>query len=441
MNEVVVNVKNISKCFYIYEKPSDRLKQFIIPKINTLFNLKSKKYFREFWALKDISFDIKQGETIGIIGRNGSGKSTLLQIICGTLTPTDGAVKTSGRIAALLELGSGFNLEFTGRENVYLNASLFGLHKRDIDLKFNDILEFADIGEFIDQPVKTYSSGMLVRLAFAVVVNVDPDILIVDEALAVGDLAFQRKCIRWMEDFAKNQGILLFVSHSPEQVRRLCSKAVYLHQGIVVDYGNAKDICEKYEKDLHKVSYRNASSILPSKNIIEVHESNSSISNAYNPNEIERESSFPECAVHFGGGHARIISACVYDVENSKRNKFFVGESFNWSYSVEFYDYVEKPVLGFMVKTKEGINLYSANSLSLGYELSSVDSGDVITVNFAIQSNLGVGEYFLNCGVSDNSNDCTEFLHRIVDAGIVVLTQQQLSSVGIVDMRVEMTIN
>lgn len=439
MTEVVINVKNISKCFHIYEKPSDRLKQFIIPKLNNLFKLKSKRYFREFWALKEISFDIKRGETIGVIGRNGSGKSTLLQIICGTLTPTNGVVKTSGRIAALLELGSGFNLEFTGRENVYLNASLFGLDKRDIDLKFNDILEFADIGEFIDQPVKTYSSGMLVRLAFAVVVNVEPDILIVDEALAVGDLAFQRKCIRWMESFAQNQGILLFVSHSPEQVRKLCTKAIYLRKGIMVDFGNAKDICQKYEKDLHDFGNSTPpNNYLSSRNTLQEYVVNSNIPDS---NSLERFITFPECAVHFDGGHARIISACVIDMENSKRNSFIVGEPFKWSYSVKFYDFVEKPVFGFMVKTKEGISLYSANSHSLGYKLSPIYAGDVITVSFVIQSNLGVGEYFLNCGVSDNSKDNNEFLYRIVDAGIVVFNMSQPSSVGIVSMHVEMTID
>lgn len=198
-SDIAIRIQNLSKCYQIYGSPHDRLKQFVAPRMQCLLGKPIKQYFREFWALKDISFEINKGETVGIVGCNGSGKSTLLQIICGTLAPTGGTVETRGRIAALLELGSGFNPEFTGRENVYMNAAVLGLSKKQVDDRFDDIAAFADIGQFIEQPVKTYSSGMYIRLAFAVAVNLDPEILIVDEALAVGDELFQRKCYSKIE--------------------------------------------------------------------------------------------------------------------------------------------------------------------------------------------------------------------------------------------------
>ena len=188
--DIAIKIQNLSKCYQIYEKPQDRLKQSIFGRVRNILGKSDKVFFREFWALKGVSFEVKKGETVGIVGRNGSGKSTLLQLICGTLNPSSGKIEVNGRVAALLELGSGFNPEFNGRENVYLNAALLGLNKDEIDRKYGDIVAFADIGDFIDQPVKTYSSGMMVRLAFSVIAHVDADILIVDEALAVGDAVF-----------------------------------------------------------------------------------------------------------------------------------------------------------------------------------------------------------------------------------------------------------
>ncbi len=195
--DTAIKVSNLSKCYQIYEAPSDRLKQFVVPRLQRLIGRLPKQYFREFWALKDVSFEVKKGETVGIIGRNGSGKSTLLQLICGTLSPSAGNLEVNGRVAALLELGSGFNVEFTGRENIYMNASILGLSQKEIDDRFDEIVAFADIGQFIEQPVKTYSSGMMVRLAFAVIAHVEADILVVDEALAVGDAFFTQKCMRF----------------------------------------------------------------------------------------------------------------------------------------------------------------------------------------------------------------------------------------------------
>ncbi len=245
-DNIAIRVSNLSKCYQIYNQPQDRLKQSIYPRLQRLVGKSCKQYFREFWSLKDISFEVKKGETVGIIGRNGAGKSTLLQILCGTLTPTGGEVATNGRVAALLELGSGFNPEFTGRENVYLNASVLGLSKEEIDARFDDIIAFADIGDFLDQPVKTYSSGMYVRLAFSVVVHVDADILIVDEALSVGDMYFQAKCMVKMKKLMGSGATVLFVSHDVGAVKALCSRAVYLEQGKVITVGATDNVVEAY---------------------------------------------------------------------------------------------------------------------------------------------------------------------------------------------------
>src|SRR5450759_1720920 len=230
MTDIAIRVSNLSKCYQIYNAPRDRLKQFVVPRLQRMAGQTPRQYFREFWALKDISFEIKKGETVGIIGRNGSGKSTLLQLICGTLSPTGGSVATNGRIAALLELGSGFNPEFTGRENVYMNAAVLGLSKEEVDQRFDAIAAFADIGYFIEQPVKAYSSGMMVRLAFAVIAHVNADILVIDEALSVGDAIFTQKCARFLRAF-REKGTLLLVSHDTSSVINLCQSAIWLDQG------------------------------------------------------------------------------------------------------------------------------------------------------------------------------------------------------------------
>ncbi len=238
-----IKIENLSKQYQLFDKPSDRLKQMLFRG--------NKQYYREFNALQDISFEISKGETVGIVGRNGSGKSTLLQIIAGTLSPSIGEIHVNGRVAALLELGSGFNPDFTGRENVYLNGAILGISKIEMDKRFDEIIQFADIGDFIDQPVKTYSSGMYVRLAFSIAINVEADILIVDEALAVGDTKFQIKCIDRMKEIKKNGTTILFVSHAGEQVKRFCEKGIWLENGKVKEIGSATNVVNHYEDSLH----------------------------------------------------------------------------------------------------------------------------------------------------------------------------------------------
>lgn len=245
-NEVVIQIQRLGKCYQIYDRPQDRLKQSIIPRLQRFVCRQPRSYFREFWALKDVSFSIKKGETVGIVGKNGSGKSTLLQLITGTLTPTTGAVEVTGRLAALLELGAGFNPEFTGRENVYLNGTILGLSRDEIQDKMSAILTFADIGDFIDQPVKTYSSGMFVRLAFAIQANIDPDILIIDEALAVGDAYFVHRCMLRIRELQSEGKTILFVSHDPNLVRNLCGRAIWIEGGEIKMDGNSMDVIDNY---------------------------------------------------------------------------------------------------------------------------------------------------------------------------------------------------
>jgi lipopolysaccharide transport system ATP-binding protein len=280
-NEPSIRVENLSKYYAIYSQPQDRLKQSILPRLQSLMGRSPKKYFHDFWALRDVSFEVGRGETVGIIGRNGSGKSTLLQLICGTLTPSAGAVYTQGRIAALLELGSGFNPEFSGRENVYLNGAILGLSQEEIGSRFEDIASFADIGEFIEQPVKMYSSGMFVRLAFAVNIMSNPDIMIVDEALSVGDMNFQSKCMTALRRKQDAGMTILFVSHDVGSVKSLCTRGVYLEQGQVKMFGSAAQVAEQYVRAMREEMNRDVDrfevepsvvrqSILPTKTTTQV---------------------------------------------------------------------------------------------------------------------------------------------------------------------------
>lgn len=249
-NNIAIRATNLSKCYHMYAHPRDRLKQFILPLLRRLMGWAPKQYFQEFWSLKDVSFEVKKGETLGIIGKNGAGKSTLLQTLCGTLTPTSGTVEAVGRVAALLELGAGFNPEFTGRENIYMNASVLGLSQREIKERIDEIISFADIGLFIDQPVKTYSSGMYVRLAFSIATSVDPDILVIDEALSVGDGAFSRKSFDRIMKLRDSGKTILFCSHSLYQIEAICNRAIWLKEGEICEIGSPAKVVMAYNSYL-----------------------------------------------------------------------------------------------------------------------------------------------------------------------------------------------
>jgi lipopolysaccharide transport system ATP-binding protein len=250
-SSVIVRVDNVGKRYDIYDRPSDRLRQFILPRAQRFFGKEASRFGREFWALRGVSFEAQRGESIGIIGRNGSGKSTLLQMITGVLAPTEGTVETSGRIAALLELGSGFNPEFSGQENVYMSGRVLGLSEAEINARYDQILAFADIGDFVSQPVKTYSSGMFVRLAFAVVAHVNAEVLVVDEALAVGDVFFGQKCFRFFREFRERGGTLLLVSHDSSAVVNLCDRAIWLESGRLIETGEPKSVCRRYLRNVY----------------------------------------------------------------------------------------------------------------------------------------------------------------------------------------------
>lgn len=310
--DVAISIRQISKSYQIYAKPQDRLKQSIFPRLRSVIGVSPINYYTEFWALSNVSFEIYRGETVGVIGRNGSGKSTLLQIVCGTLAPTAGAVEVSGRIAALLELGSGFNPEFTGRENVYMNGAILGLSREEIEERFDDIADFAGIGDFIEQPVKTYSSGMFIRLAFAVNIMSRPEIMIVDEALAVGDMNFQAKCMTALRRIQESGATVLFVSHDIGAVKSLCTRALYLDGGKIVAAGPASEVAERYVRDMREEmneEHRN-SPVVPAGSVAGASGSNDAL-----PGSVVRAFRMSEefearvARFRYGSGEARITFA------------------------------------------------------------------------------------------------------------------------------------
>lgn len=408
-SDIVIKVENLSKCYHIYEQPRDRLKQFIFPRIQRIFGIEEKQYFREFWALNNVSFEVKKGETVGIIGRNGSGKSTLLQMICGTLNPTVGCIQAQGRIAALLELGSGFNPEFTGRENVYLNGAILGLCREEIDERFQDILDFSDIGDFIDQPVKTYSSGMMVRLAFAVQAQSAPDILIVDEALAVGDAKFQAKCFERLKQLKDGGTSILLVTHSSEQIVTHCSHAVLIDKGNVIEQGHPNSVINKYMdllfgKELIKNSAHPQDNKLKleiskqQKNSLQVNHTEDLFSSraGYNPYEYR-----------WGDGAAKILDFCLLSDNEAYPSAVSTGQSISLILAIKFIESLVCPILGITIKTKEGITVYGANTETL-----NVDSfrkygraGDIAVASAQFECRLSPGDYFVSVGVATKNGD------------------------------------
>ena len=429
MTDIAIKVQNLSKCYHIYDNPRDRLKQFVAPRLQRLTWQNPKQYFREFWALKDVSFEIKKGETVGIIGRNGSGKSTLLQMICGTLHPTSGTVETNGRIAALLELGSGFNPEFTGRENVYMNGAVLGLDKEEIDARFDDIVAFADIGDFIEQPVKTYSSGMMVRLAFAVAINVDPEILIVDEALSVGDELFQRKCFSRIEAIRANGATILFVSHSGSTIVELCDRAVLMDAGEKLAAGFPKQIVGRYQKLLYAPMDKcNAireqirkidESVMKSAITDEgsMHEHHSPIAHAHAQEQLESfDPNLKPSTIEYESHGAYIESPEILTTAGEQVNNLIRGKTYRYTYTVQFTKSASNVHFGMLIKTTSGMELGGCVSASAARDsLVYVDAGSSYRVEFRFCCALNPGIYFLNAGVVGNVDGSETYLHRLID--------------------------
>lgn len=441
-NDIAIRVEGVSMRFELYDAPRDQLKQFVLPRLQRLAGLESKQYFREFWALKDISFEIRKGESVGIVGRNGSGKSTLLQIITGTLSPTTGTVATHGRIAALLELGSGFNPEFTGRENVFMNAAILGLGKEEVAERFDDIAAFADIGAFIEQPVKTYSSGMVVRLAFAVAINVDPDILIIDEALSVGDELFQRKCFSRIETIRANGATILFVSHSSSAIVELCDRAVLVDAGEKLAVGAPKQIVGRYQKLLYAPAEK---SELIREQIRRADENPKStlgpIENApqMQPGPAEQESFdpnlCPSSTIEYESAGAYIDSPAVLTLAGEPVNNLIGGKHYLFTYTVRFKKCASQVLFGMLIKTVSGVELGGGvTASSREKRLQYVKDDDNYRVEFRFRCALNPGVYFLNAGVAGVIGDEDGYLHRILDSVCIrVIGGSDGFSNGIVD--------
>ncbi len=440
-NEIAIKIDGLGKRYEIYERPGDRLKQFIFPKLQSMLGISPKQYFREFWALRDISIEVKKGETVGIIGRNGSGKSTLLQTICGTLTPTMGSVQTNGRIAALLELGSGFNPEFTGRDNVYLNASVLGLTKEETDARFDDIVSFADIGDFIDQPTKTYSSGMMVRLAFAVIAHVDADILVVDEALAVGDAFFTQKCMRFLRTFMK-AGTILFVSHDTSSIRGLCSNAIWLDKGKLIKEGLPKEITEAYlqkfyedqqgESDSTRNFQSNNNDFVTVNRAVE-RDYRIELFNASNLRNDLRIFEFKPDAESFGQGAASIAEVSI--VGDGERALAWVigGELIKLRILIEAHSLLISPIVGFLVKDRLGQDLFGDNTyISFKDKKIHCDEGDLLQVDFMFYMPiLPVGDFSIAVAIAEGTQDDHVQHHWVHDA-LIFRSETSSKTTGLV---------
>lgn len=419
-SDAAITVENLSKCYQIYNKPGDRLKQMIMRG--------HRSYYKEFWALRDVSFTIGRGETVGIVGQNGCGKSTLLQMVCGTLNPTAGKCQTRGRIAALLELGSGFNPEFTGRENVYMNGSVLGLTSAEIDSRFADIADFANIGDFIEQPVKTYSSGMMVRLAFAVAINVDPEILIVDEALAVGDELFQRKCFSRLEEIRRNGATILFVSHAVGVVVELCDRAILLDRGEKLTEGSPKYVTGRYQKLIYAAAERREDI----RQMI-VEETEECHVDGESEEEMEKEEEKtleeieelfepdlkPSSTISYDSKGGWIKNPGIYTLSGVQVNNLVSGRTYKYCYEVSFNRSASNVSFGMMIKTISGVELGGGITDPLfNPTFSNVKADTTCKIVFSFTCNLSPGVYFLNAGVTGEVDGEAGFLHRLLDVAM-----------------------
>ena len=371
MSEFAIQVKHLDKMYKLYNKPSDRLKEALGFKVPV----------REHYALRDVSFEVKRGETVGIIGTNGSGKSTILKIITGVLNPTGGEVVVDGRISALLELGAGFNMEYTGIENVYLNGTMMGFSREEIDARLQDILDFADIGDFVHQPVKAYSSGMFVRLAFAVAINIDPEILIVDEALSVGDVFFQAKCYRKFEEFKKMGRTILFVSHDLSSIARYCDRVVLLNKGVKLEEGSPKQMVDMYKQLLVGQD--------PAKQQIQEEKPKESWSEEFqvNPNMLE-----------YGSKLAEITDFAVIDDKGRSTNTIEKGSTFQIRMKVVFHEAIQEPIMAYTFKDIKGTEITGTNTMFEKMHIEHSDECDTCTVTFTQKMFLQGGEYLLAFG-------------------------------------------
>ena len=422
--EYAINVQDVTKIYKLYDKPIDRLKESLSPM--------HKNYHRDFYALRNISFQVKKGETVGIIGTNGSGKSTILKIITGVLTPTEGTAEVDGVISALLELGAGFNMDYTGIENIYMNGTMMGFSRKEMDEKLQDILDFADIGDFVYQPVKTYSSGMFVRLAFALAINVEPEILIVDEALSVGDVFFQAKCYRRMEEIRKSGTTILMVTHDMGSIIKYCDKVVLLNKGEFVAEGAPGRMVDLYKKilagqmdSLKELNDFSGDKALEDKEFEQetVHEGGLMRDKiAVNANRTE-----------YGDGRAEIFDFGLEDQRRNLSNLILKGEMFTIREKIRFHGELKAPIFTYTIKDKKGTSLTGTNTMYEGTDIKPVNRGDVYEVAFTQKMTLQGGEYLLSMSCTGFGGEEHVVHHRLYDvASITVISNK--NPVGVYDM-------
>lgn len=422
--DTVIEIKNITKIYNLYNKPSDRLKE-------ALFSRKSRH--TEFAALNDVSFDVCKGEILGIIGKNGSGKSTILKIITNVLTPTSGECIVKGKIAALLELGAGFNMEYTGIENIYLNGQMIGFSKEEMEKKLQDIIDFADIGEHIYQPVKTYSSGMFARLAFSVAISVDPDILIVDEALSVGDVFFQNKCYRRFEEFRDKGKTILFVTHDMGSVIRYCNRCVLLNAGKKVGEGKPQEMVDLYKRIM--VGQWN-----------ENEEKNSTIANSIDSTNVnvnrlwkEQISTNPDMEV-YGDGRAEIIDFGIFSDSGNIGNNVYKGDYYTVKMKVRINDDNLNPIFAFKLRDVKGTELTGTNTMLEDIDTSHCKNGDIVTISFRQKQYLQPGQYLVSLGCTAFEGDQFVVYSRNYNCCVLGVVAQK-GTIGIFDSESEVTVN
>ncbi len=418
-NDSSLDFDNIGKCYQIYGRPIDRLKQ-------SLWRGR-RRFYKEFWALRDISFTITKGETVGIIGSNGAGKSTLLQVICGILRPTVGRIRVQGKIAALLELGAGFNPEFTGRENIYMNASVLGMTRAETDECFDDIVRFADIGQFIDQPVKNYSSGMYVRLAFAIAINVSPDILIIDEALAVGDIRFQNKCMAKITAFC-SKGTVVFVSHNMTAVNELCSRVIWMESGQIRMDGRPKYVIEKYLQYM----YEGETEDKRAKSEDFLHQNNFSEMKGF---------SFIGDEIRQFGNLKVTVKGVRITTQQGYACILYAGQSCRIDIILQAHAEIQNPIVGYIVKDRLGRELFGDNNALLCRPITPLSTGQSYLVSFSIETwpNIQEDEYLLSIAVADGSLEEHEQCHYLHDALVFqsIPVRRSVGLFSIVDSRFE----
>lgn len=414
--EIAIAVDHISKVYKLYDKPMDRMVEAL--------GLTKKKKYREHFALSDVSFQVKKGECVGIIGTNGSGKSTILKIITGVLNPTGGTLTVNGRIQALLELGAGFNMEYTGIENIYLNGTMNGFTEQEIENRMQDILDFADIGDYVKQPVKTYSSGMFVRLAFSVAINIDPEILIVDEALSVGDVFFQAKCYHKFEEFKKMGKTIIFVSHDLSSVSKYCDRVVLLNQGVKLGEGSPKEMIDDYKRVLvgqYELPESKSESSLLNDEQIQV--------------AVQKKAAKQDTSklLEYGTKEAVIEQFYMTDDRGTESKSIIKGSEFTIHMKVRFMADLPAPIFAFSIKTVKGTEITGTNTMFEKTFLESVKAGAVKDITFTQKMSLQGGEYLLSFGVTGYDGNDFQVYHRLYDAlDLTVISDK--NTVGFYDM-------